>query len=140
MRKKFYLAASVVTLLVCNGIASSQSSAAYAEGVTPSPSATKDSGTRMIRQISGTIVGIKRLSQRVWIITLDSGLNVLVDPATDGPVESLYLKFTRITVAYADQGSAGHTVVARRITVGPSVTPSPTLTSTATGCVVKISC
>ncbi len=141
MRNNFYLAASVFTFLVCIGIASSQSSAAYAEGVTPTPSATKDSGTGVIRQITGTIVGIKRLSQRVMLLTLDNGVIVQINPASDvGPTESIALNFTKITITYTNQSGDGHTLIARTVKIDPSTTPSRTPTGIPTGCVDKINC
>ncbi len=140
MRKKMYLAASVFTLLVCMGIASSQHGAAYAEGVTFPPSATKDGDPRVTRQITGSIVGIKRLSLRVWLIMLDNGMKILVNPATDGPVENGSINFTKVTVTYVDQDSHAGAIVAKSIKIEPSTPPTPTPTATPTVCVIEFSC
>jgi hypothetical protein len=140
MQKKFLLAASVFTLLICLGIAGRQGRSAYAEGFTLVPSATKNGVTKQLRPIAGTIVGIKRLSPRVWLIALDNGLVVLVYPASSdqGPEESLSLSYGKLMIAYVNPDGDGHMLVARSFTLLPS--GSPTLTPTGTGCSEKSGC
>ncbi len=128
MKNKVVLAASVIALLICVGIASSQRRSAYAEGVTPIASATKGGDTGVIRHMAGTIVGIKRLSQEVIILTLDNGVIVQVNPSTSGelPIESISLNFTKIEFAYVNQSGDGRHVIAKSVRVLPSPTPTPT--------------
>lgn len=124
MRNKIFLALSVF-LLFGMGILNNQNSSAYAEGVTPSPSPTKGVGTGVVKQVTGIVVGIKRLSPSVEIITLDIGVTAVVNPATDHPSESLSLNFTKIKVEYTDNNKAHH-VVAKSYQIIPS-TPPPTV-------------
>src|SRR5258708_6883785 len=128
MKNKVVLAASVIVLLICVGIAICQRRAAYAEGVTPIASVTKGVDTGVIRHMAGTIVGIKRLSQEVIVLTLDNGVIVQVNPSTGGgiPVESISLNFTKIEFAYVNQSGDGSHVVAKSVRVLPSPTPTPT--------------
>jgi hypothetical protein len=130
MQKKVVLAASVLVLLVCVGIAGSQRRAAFAKGVTPIVTPTKGSGTGVIKHVVATVVGVKRLSNEVIILALDTGMTVVINPSSGDaiPIDSISFNFTKIEFEYVNQSGDGRHEVAKNAKVLVSKTPSPTPT------------
>jgi len=127
MWKKILLGSITFSLLISLGVLSSQSGTAYAQGASPSasPSATDDGDTTVTMDITGVIQSITQQSQSVWILLLDDGSKILVNPATYGP-DDLKVGATITVTVNVDDDHDGDTFVAKIITSG-----SPTPTSSA---------
>ncbi len=133
MWKKIFLASSTFALIVSLGIMSGRSSSAYAQGVTPSPSATDDGDTTVTMEITGVIDTITQQSPSVWIIMLDDGTRVVVNPDTQGFDPNSFHEGDSITLTVALDDGDSDNVVAKIITTGlatPAATQAPTAAPT----------
>src|SRR5262245_661293 len=117
MWKKVLLASTTFAIIVSLGMISTQFGTVFAQGGSPSPSATDDGDTTVTMVISGVIDKIEQQSQSVWIITLEDGTRVVVNPDTQGFDPDSLHKGDSITVTVAldddNSGDIPDTVVAK---------------------------